>query len=128
MIGRRLISYLLNDPFGESCLLAGGYFANTSNAELAYPFTIVGIYGIYHTARMALNRKKLSGHIEQHGLSRKIIEKFSENSWCSNRVARAYAFGLKRYSEFRDIFTRYPAKYYIRKQTKDLLKKLETIL
>ena len=125
MIGRRLISYLLNDPFGESCLLAGGYFANTSNAELVYPFTIIGIY---HTVRMALNRKKLNRHIEKHGLSRKIMEKFSENSWCSNRVARAYAFGLKRYSEFRDIFTRYPAKYYIRKEAKNLLEKLDSIL
>ena len=89
MIGRRLISYLLNDPFGESCLLAGGYFANASNAELAYPFTIIGIY---HTTRMAISRGKLNRHIKNYGLDRKIVEEFSKNSWCSNMVARAGAF------------------------------------
>ena len=117
--GRELLSYLINDPFGESCLLAS--YLSSNNAEISYPLLITGIY---HTTRMAFNRRRLKRHIKHYGLSRKIMEEFSKISWCSNHVARAYAFGAKRYSEFREIFTKYPIKYYIKKEVSDIAKKV----
>jgi hypothetical protein len=124
--GRKLVSYLLNDPFGESCLVTGGYIANnTNNAEIAYPLILIGLY---HTTRMTVNRIRLTAHIRKYGLTSRIIEKFSETSFCSNTVARAHAFGAKRYTEFKDIFRKYPAKYYLKKEIKNIAKRLESLV
>ncbi|MFH1311553.1 MAG: hypothetical protein ABIH65_04065 [Nanoarchaeota archaeon] len=114
--GRKTISYLLTDPFGESCLVTGGYIANnTSHLEIAYPLILTGIY---HTIRLALTRKELNRSIKEYGWDKRIINKFSEKSWCSNRMTRAYSWSFKKYSEFKDIMTKHTNYYYFKKEIK----------
>lgn len=110
--GRKIISYIGTDPAGELSLLTG-YTLIEQSTIASIPFFL---FGAWHIPKMIHLRKKLN-KVAKEGkeLSEKVLEPFNKNSWCSHRVAIAYVYGEGKYNNFKDLFHKYPKKYYIKK-------------
>lgn len=111
-LGRKIISYIGTDPAGELSLLTG-YSLIEQSTIASIPFFL---FGAWHLKSMIKIRKRLDNATKEDSkLSEKVLEPFNKSSWCSHRVAIAYAYGEGKYKDFKELFHKYSTKYYLKK-------------
>ena len=123
-IGRKLISYLATDPAGELSLFTA--YKLSDNLLVSVPFFLFSTWHIPYMFKVRGKLNKLTK--KSDGLNEKILEAFNKSSWCSHRVAIAYAFGQGKYQEFKSLLNEYPHKYYLKRLGKNIRNKINEIL
>lgn len=124
--GRKLISYAITDPVGETLIISGAYGINKGVPEyISIPLIT---YGIKHTIDEFLKRKKLSDSINLHGLRKRNLDVFNRYAWCTHRMTIAYVFGQGQYPKFKDFLNQYSLRHYLNQEIKRKKIEAKTIL
>jgi|GEM_PF-5643457 len=107
-VGRKTISYFVNDPVGGASL-AAGYGLLGVAPMISLPLLAFGAWHVPYTFQM---RKDLHKDVKEQGLNEKTLDRYNRASWCSHRMAIAYAFSQGKYKEFKESLHKYSLKHY----------------